>query len=58
VFLASIFKHSDRNYLIFFGHFENVSVYDRKKTGSVAKKCTAGYVMKKYRSLKMPQQVK
>jgi len=32
VFLAYIFKHWDRNDLIFFGHFKDVSVYDRKKT--------------------------
>jgi len=31
VFLAYIFKHSDRNDLIFFGHFKNSAVYDRKK---------------------------
>ena len=32
VFLAYIFKHSERNDLIFFGLFKNVSVYDAKKT--------------------------
>jgi len=31
VFLAYVFRHSDRNNLIFFGLFKNVSVYDRKK---------------------------
>jgi len=31
VFLAYIFKHSERNDLIFFGLFKNVSVYDAKK---------------------------
>jgi len=30
VFLACVFRHSDRNHLIFFGHFKNVSVYDQK----------------------------
>jgi len=34
VFLARIFKYSDRNDLIFFGHFKNISVYDRKKSAS------------------------
>jgi len=41
VFLAYIFKHSDWNDLIFFGHFKSVSVYDRKKmvkTSSKAEK--------------------
>jgi len=33
VFLAYIFNHSDRNDLIFFGHFKSVSLYDRKKAG-------------------------
>jgi len=27
---AYIFRHSDWNDLIFFGHFKNISVYDRK----------------------------
>jgi len=31
LFLAYIFKHSDRSGLIFFGHFKDVSIYDRKK---------------------------
>jgi len=30
--LAYIPRHSDRNDLIFFSHFKNVSVYDRKIT--------------------------
>jgi len=30
-FLTCIFKHSERNDLIFFGRFKNVSVYDQKK---------------------------
>jgi len=30
VFLAYIFRHSDRNDLIFFGYFKIISVYDRK----------------------------
>jgi len=29
--LAYIFRHSDWNYLIFFSHFKNISVYDQKK---------------------------
>ena len=29
--LADIFRHSDRNDWIFFGHFKNIPVYDRKK---------------------------
>ena len=29
--LADIFMHSDRNGLIFFGHFKNISVYGRKQ---------------------------
>jgi len=33
VFLSYIFKHSDRNNLIFFGHFKNISVCDRKNPG-------------------------
>jgi len=32
VFLPCILKHSDQNDLIFFGHFKNVTVYDRKMT--------------------------
>jgi len=32
VFLAYIFRHSDRKDLIFFGHFKIISVYDRKMT--------------------------
>jgi len=31
VFFAYIFEHSDRHYYFFCGHFENVSVYNRKK---------------------------
>jgi len=31
VFLAYIFKHSDRSYLLFLSHFKNVSVYYCKK---------------------------
>ena len=31
--LAYIFRHSDRNDLIFFGHIRNISVYDRIKRG-------------------------
>jgi len=34
VFLAYILKSSNRNGLIFFGHFKNILVYDRKKTGA------------------------
>jgi len=30
--LDYIFRHSDRNYLIFFCHFKIISVYDHKKT--------------------------
>jgi len=32
VLLTYIFRHSDRNDLSFFGHFENILVYDRKMT--------------------------
>jgi len=35
VFSTYIFKHPDRNDLIFFGQFKNVSVCDRKKTASL-----------------------
>ena len=31
VFLAYIFKHSDRNDSSFFGHFQNISVYQKKQ---------------------------
>jgi len=31
VFFAYIFKHSDQNDSIYFGHFKNVSIYDRNK---------------------------
>jgi len=32
VFLANIFRHSDRTDLIFFGHFKIISLYDRKNS--------------------------
>jgi len=34
VFLAYNFKHSNQNDSIIFDHIKNVSVYDRKKTGT------------------------
>ena len=31
VFISVYLRHSDRNDIIFFGHFKNISVYNRKK---------------------------
>jgi len=43
VFLFCIFKQSDRNDLIFFGHFKNVSIYDRMcEPSTLASQCETG----------------